>query len=243
MPFVVDTRFVELRLRHTWTIARGSVTRKQVAVVRLAWNGLVGLGEAAPISRYGERVEDVPEAVARLVSALGDDPRPYRAVSAALAAAAPGAFAAKAALDMAVFDLAGKALGAPLHRLLGVDAARMPPTSFSIGIDTPEVVAAKAREAAAYPILKIKLGSADDRAIVTAVRSVTGKPLRVDANEAWQDPAAALAQIEWLAGHGVELVEQPLPAGDLDGARWLRARSPPTCRPWPARITASTSSS
>jgi L-alanine-DL-glutamate epimerase-like enolase superfamily enzyme len=228
MALDVDCRLVDLEMRHRWAISRASLTRKQVAVVRLRWNGLDGWGEAAPISRYGENVTDVPEAVRRLAPALGDDPRAYRTVSAALAAAAPGHFAAKAALDMAVHDLAAKALGVPLGRVLGVDAsaARMPETSFSIGIDTPEVVADKTREAAPYSILKVKVGTPDDRAIIGAVRSVTTKPIRVDANEAWKDPAAALATIEWLAAQGVELVEQPLPAADQDGARWLRARSP-----------------
>jgi L-Ala-D/L-Glu epimerase len=127
---------------------------------------------------------------------------------------------------MAVHDLAARALGVPVHRLLGVDTARMPITSFSIGIDTPEVVAAKVREADDYHVLKVKVGTPDDRAIIGAVRSVTRKPIRVDANEAWKDPAEALAHIEWLAAQGVELVEQPMPAADLEAARWLRARSP-----------------
>jgi L-alanine-DL-glutamate epimerase-like enolase superfamily enzyme len=226
MGLLADVRLVPLRLRHRWAISRAALSEKQVAVVRLHWNGLDGWGEAAPISRYGERVEDVPAAVERLAPALGDDPRAYREVARALAGALPGLHAAKAALDMAVHDLAARAAGVPVYRLLGVDPARMPLTSFSIGIDTPEVVASKAREAEAYRVLKVKVGTPDDRALIGAVRSVTDKPLRVDANEAWTDPAQALAHIKWLAAQGVELVEQPMPADDLEAGRWLRARSP-----------------
>jgi L-alanine-DL-glutamate epimerase-like enolase superfamily enzyme len=222
----VEVELVPLSLRQVWTIARGTVTHKRVAIVRVHWNGATGLGEAAPISRYGENVDDVPAQVAVLAPALGDDPRPFRQVSARLAQALPGAFAAKAALDTAIHDLAAQALGVPLHRLVGADPQTMPPTSFSIGIDTPAIVADKVRAAAPYSILKIKLGGADDRALIEAVRSVTDKPVRVDVNEAWRDPAGALAEIEWLAQAGVELVEQPLPAADHDGARWLKARSP-----------------
>jgi L-Ala-D/L-Glu epimerase len=227
MALVAEVYLQKLTLRHRWAISRAAVSEKQVAIVHLRWNGLDGWGEAAPISRYAEAVEDVPAAVAKLAEvALGDDPRAYREIARRMAAAAPGLYAAKAALDMAVHDLAARALGVPVHRLLGIDVARMPATSFSIGIDTPEVIAAKVREAAPYSLLKVKVGSPDDRAIIAAVRSVTDKPVRVDANEAWTDPALALANIEWLAGQGVELVEQPMPAADLDAARWLKERSP-----------------
>jgi L-Ala-D/L-Glu epimerase len=144
---------------------------------------------------------------------------------AAARAAVPGQSSAEAAVDMALFDLAGQRLGVPVYELLGLDPSHTPQTSFTIGLDTPEVVVRKVREAAAYPILKVKMGSDDDREVLQAVRDNTSATLRVDANEGWT-PAGALERLEWLHGLGVEFVEQPLPAGMLEETRELRRRSP-----------------
>ncbi|WP_224362807.1 dipeptide epimerase [Hyalangium versicolor] len=225
MPPSLTSRVVELPLRHAWTIARGTSTSKRNVIVELRSGEHVGLGEAAPNVRYQESAETVLEALRTLESALSGDLRWYRDASEAVQEALPGNGAAKAALDIAVHDLAGKALGAPLHRLFGIDPARMPITSFSIGIDEPETLARKVREAEPYPVLKVKLGADRVREVFGAVRAVTPKVIRVDANEAWR-PEEALQHIEWLATQGVELVEQPLPAADVEGAKWLRARSP-----------------
>jgi L-alanine-DL-glutamate epimerase-like enolase superfamily enzyme len=113
----------------------------------------------------------------------------------------------------------------PLFELLGLDPARTPQTSFTIGLDTPEVVVRKVREASAYPILKVKMGAADDRAVLAAVRDTTDRPIRVDANEGWT-PEDALERLTWLAGLGVEFVEQPLPADRIEDTRALRRASP-----------------
>ncbi len=222
----LDVRTLELPLRHAWTISRGTSTSKRNVLVELRAGGHLGRGEAAPNVRYGESAETVTEALRQLAPVLdGGDLRHFRALSERLDAALPGHHAAKAALDIALHDLAGRTLGVPLYRMLGVDPGRMPVTSFSIGIDAPEVLARKVREAEPYPILKVKLGGEAVRETFGAVRAVTQKTIRVDANEAWK-PDEALAHIEWLAQQGVELVEQPLPAADVEGARWLRQRSP-----------------
>lgn len=221
----LDVRTLELPLRHAWTISRGTSTSKRNVIVELRSGSLVGRGEAAPNVRYGESAETVTDALRQLAPVLDGDLRHFRALSERIAAALPGHGAAKAALDIALHDLAGKTLGAPLYRMLGVDPTRMPVTSFSIGIDVPEVLAQKVREADPYPILKVKLGADAVRETFSAVRAHTSKTIRVDANEAWK-PDEALAHIHWLAGQGVELVEQPLPAADVEGARWLRERSP-----------------
>jgi len=155
-------------------------------------------------SREGVRVQAV----------TGD---PERAVAAARAAA-PGEPAAEAAIDMALRDLAGKRLGAPLRELLGLAAGPMPPTSFTIGIETPEIAIERVREAGAYEVLKVKLGSKDDRAMLEAIRSVTDQRIRVDANEGWT-LNGALERLEWLEKMGVEFVEQPLPAEAWDAMR------------------------
>ncbi|ADO68500.1 dipeptide epimerase [Stigmatella aurantiaca] len=226
MPLVLNAHIVELPLRHAWTIARGTSTSKRNVLVELHSGKHTGRGEAAPNVRYGESAETVLEALRVLAPVVtGGDPRHFREVSEALQAAVPGHGAAKAAVDIALHDLAGKMLGVPLYRVWGVDPARMPLTSFSIGIDEPETLARKVREAEPYPVLKVKLGAGRVREVFGAVRSATSKVIRVDANEAWR-PDEALEHIEWLATQGVELVEQPLPAADVEGARWLKARSP-----------------
>ena len=225
MPAQLTSRVVELPLRHAWTISRGTSTSKRNVLVELRSGEHVGLGEAAPNVRYQESAETVLEALRTLTPVLERDVRWFRDVSEAVQEALPGNGAAKAAVDIALHDWAGKALGAPLYRMIGVDPARMPVTSFSIGIDEPETLARKVREAEAYPVLKVKLGAERVREVFGAVRAATSKVVRVDANEAWK-PEEALQHIEWLATQGVELVEQPLPAADTEGARWLRARSP-----------------
>ncbi|QRN95375.1 dipeptide epimerase [Archangium violaceum] len=226
MPLPLTVRTIELPLRHAWTISRGTSTSKRNVLVELREGDLVGRGEAAPNVRYGESAETVTEALQKLAPVLeGADLRHFRVLSERIEEALPGNHAAKAALDIALYDLAGKRLGAPLYRMLGLDAARMPLTSFSIGIDDPETLVRKVREAEPYPVLKVKLGAQSVRETFGAVRAATPKTVRVDANEAWA-PEEALKHIEWLAGQGVELVEQPLPAADTEGAKWLRQRSP-----------------
>jgi L-alanine-DL-glutamate epimerase-like enolase superfamily enzyme len=215
-------RSVELNLRHVFRIARGGSASRSNVIVEAESGGHVGLGEAAPIKRYAQSAETAARAVEAMAERIGD-PRAYAV--AASKAAVPGEAAAEAALDMALHDLAGKRLGAPLFELLGLDPRRTPQTSFTIGLDTPEVVVRKVREASAYPILKVKMGSDDDREVLTAVRDTTDRPIRVDANEGWT-PAEALARLEWLAKMGVELVEQPLPAAMIAETRELRRRSP-----------------
>jgi L-alanine-DL-glutamate epimerase-like enolase superfamily enzyme len=126
---------------------------------------------------------------------------------------------------MALHDLAGQRMGVPLYEVLGLDPRAAPETSFTIGLAEPDLIVQKVREAAAYPILKVKMGSDDDREVLTAVRDTTMSRIRVDANEGWT-PEGALDRLEWLARLGVELVEQPLPADRIDETRELRRRSP-----------------
>ncbi len=123
-----------------------------------------------------------------------------------------------------MLDWVGQALNVPLYRYFGLNPANTPITTFSIGIDTPEITRQKVREAEAYPVLKIKVGLKSDEETVAAVRSVTNKPLRVDANEGWRDKETALRKIRWLESQGVEMVEQPMPAAMIEETRWLRSR-------------------
>jgi L-alanine-DL-glutamate epimerase-like enolase superfamily enzyme len=152
------------------------------------------------------------------------DPRAYERVMAEVFSRVPGCFAAKAALDIALMDWVGKRTNQPLHRLFGLDPAEAPLSTFSIGIDTPEMTKLKVKEAEAYPILKIKVGLDQDEATVAAVRSVTKKPLRPDANEGWKTKEEAVRKINWLESQGAVLIEQPLPAHMLEEMAWVRKR-------------------
>jgi L-alanine-DL-glutamate epimerase-like enolase superfamily enzyme len=129
-----------------------------------------------------------------------------------------------AAIDIAVMDWLGKKLNVPLYRYFGLDPAQAPITTFSIGIDTPEITRQKTLEAADYPVLKVKVGLKTDEATIEAIRSVTKKPLRVDANEGWTDKEEAIRKINWLETQGVEFVEQPMPAHMFEEIKYVRSK-------------------
>jgi len=230
-------RHFDLRLTHRWRISSsllpgnddGKDIYKVVFVELTDKNGTVGIGEAAPSSRYSENVEGAA-GFCELVN-------PYQLSFTELEGSmryvegiAPRNFAAKAALNVALLDGAGRLAGKPIHELLGLSFTENKHlTSFTIGIDRPEVIKEKVLAAEQYPVLKLKVGSPDDRQNLAALREVAPrKTVRVDANEAWRTKEEALANIEWLASDGhVEFVEQPMPAGTrLEDLVWLRERSP-----------------
>jgi L-alanine-DL-glutamate epimerase-like enolase superfamily enzyme len=182
-----------------------------------------GWGEAAPSRYYGETADTVLSVLERLAPALPEDPCDLEVAEARFAALVPKNGAARAALSAALHDLVGKRLGQPLWRLWGLDAARAPSSSFTIGLDTAEQMRVKVAEAAPYPILKIKLGTDRDEAILRAVRDATDKPLRVDANAGWTRERA-LQMLPVLKEYGVEFLEQPLPPDDLEGIAAVRRR-------------------
>lgn len=219
-----------LALRHAFGIASNTRTSTPAMLVEVERDGLVGYGEASMPPYLGETQETAAAFFARAepLFARIDDPCVLEDIIPALDALAPGNSAAKAALDIALHDWVGKKLGAPWFRLWGLDPAKTPVTSFTIGIDTPEVVREKTREAAAYKILKIKLGrdAATDRQLVTTIREVTDVPLTIDANQGWANRDDALRRIEWLAPQNVLFIEQPMPKAALDDTTWLRERSP-----------------
>jgi L-alanine-DL-glutamate epimerase-like enolase superfamily enzyme len=221
----LSTEIVRLRLRHTWTTTMSSSEYRDTLFVRLRRDGTTGIGEGAPIVRYQESAQDGQKALESLRHNLEEaDPWARTRLLDELGRRMPGQFAAKAAVDIALHDWAGQKLGTPVYRLFGLDRADAPVTTFSIGIDKPEVTREKVREAAPFPVLKIKVGLDTDEPTMEAVRSVTKKPLRVDANEGWKDKELALRRIKWLEGQNVELIEQPMPADMLDEQRWLRSR-------------------
>jgi L-alanine-DL-glutamate epimerase-like enolase superfamily enzyme len=224
-PSKVESKIVRLKLRHTWTTVMSSSDYRDTVHVRYTHDGITGVGEGAPIVRYHENAESAERAIESVRSMLGAaDPYQFAKVMAEVFHRIDGQYAAKAAIDIALIDWFGKKLGIPLFTYFGLDRADAPLTTFSIGIDNPEVTRQKVREAAAYPILKIKVGLDTDEATIAAVRSVTKKPLRVDANEGWKDKEEAVRKINWLESQGVEFVEQPLPAAMIEETRWVRSR-------------------
>lgn len=226
-----------LRLARRWTIASrtgpggGPGTDEfPVTLVRLRdADGIEGFGESAPSTRYGENVDSVEQFLGRVdPSRLSFTDLP--ASRAYLDSLSPGDAAAKCALDIALLDGAGRRALRPVHALLGLSFTEgRHVTSFSIGLDTPEVIQQKVLEAAQYPVLKLKLGGFSDRENLAALRAAAPvKPVRVDANEAWKTKEEALKALEWLAADGhVEFVEQPMPArAAVADQAWLKERSP-----------------
>jgi L-alanine-DL-glutamate epimerase-like enolase superfamily enzyme len=203
-----------------------SSTYRDVLFVHYTRDGVTGVGEGAPIVRYHEDAVGEKQVVDGLAELLASaDPMKFDKLNAEILRRVEGHWAAKAAIDIAVLDWVGKRLNVPIHRLFGLDPADTPLTTFSIGIDTPEITRQKTREAEAYPLLKVKVGLDTDEPTIEAVRSVTKKTLRVDANEGWKDKEIALEKIRWLETQGVEFIEQPLPATMHEETRWLRERA------------------
>jgi L-alanine-DL-glutamate epimerase-like enolase superfamily enzyme len=209
-----------LELRHTFRIARSADEFRESVIVRLEDGGIEGFGEAAPSPRYGQSADSAERAIASLDAALLEPAGHLEDAIGRASARLAGERAALAAVDIALHDLLGKRFGVPLYSLLGLDPGKTPVTSYTIGIDRPEIVAEKIREAEAFPVLKIKLGLENDREIMETVRAHTDRAVRVDANEGWSRDEA-LEKMRWLEGLNVELVEQPLPAADLEGIRRL----------------------
>lgn len=208
---------ITLNLKITFRIAHGASDQRHNVIVRLE----DGIGEAAPVAYHGETQQGVMDYLSGIDLSGLQNPTGLDDV---LDVLPPGSPAARAAIDMALHDLWGKQLGQPLYRLFGLNPQRAPQTSFTIAMDEPEVMAQRARESG-LPIIKIKLGSPDDEAIVRAIRSATDAKLRADANAAWTREQAA-AIIPRLAQYDLEFIEQPLPKGDLEGLRWLRSQKP-----------------
>lgn len=224
-------RVVELQLAHRWQIARtAGTTTSQVIVVELRNGaGVLGLGESAPIKRYDEDVETVAAFLNKVdaVKLSFDD---VAASMRYLETVAAGNMAAKCAVNIALLDGAGRSAGKPIYDLLGLGfREQQHRTSFTIGIDTPEVIRQKVLAAERFPILKIKVGVPGDQANMKALRDAAPtKTVRADANEGWKTKEQALDMLTWLAqDKHVEYVEQPMPAATpVADWVWLKARSP-----------------
>jgi L-Ala-D/L-Glu epimerase len=221
----IETKITKLELKHKWTTTMSSSQFRETLQLRYTRDGVTGVGEGAPIVRYHEDARGAQATIDSLRGYLvSANPWQFAKMMAEVFGRMDGQWAAKAAIDIALMDWVGKKLGVPLYRYFGLDPADAPVTTFSIGIDTPEITRQKVREAEAYPVLKIKVGLSTDEATIEAVRSVTKKPIRVDANEGWKDREEVVRKINWLETQGVEFVEQPMPASMGEDIRWVRSR-------------------
>jgi len=213
----IQAEILTLKTKYPFKIARGNQDSYRTVLVRVIdHDGLEGLGEATPQKFYGETCETVLAALETYATAMPETAFDLEEAERALERAMIGNNSVRAALSTALHDLVGKRLGVPLWKLWGLDAAKAPMSTFTIGIDTAEMIKKKVLEAEQYPILKIKLGLDNDLEILRAIREVTDRELRVDANCGWTRKQA-IGMLPVLEEFGVTVLEQPLPATDLEG--------------------------
>jgi len=216
----------ELLLKHTFTIAKFSRTSTPVMLIQLEHDGKIGYGEASMVPYMGESFETASAFLSKVDPKEFKYPFDFEAIIAYLDSIAPGNPAIKAGIDIALHDLDGKLRQKPCWEILGSDPSKMPLTSFTIGIDTPEVMIQKVEENPDCHIIKVKLGRDSDKELIKTIRSVTDLPLFVDANQGWTDLQQSLDMTHWLHEQGVLLIEQPMLKTDPDSNAWLTERSP-----------------
>lgn len=215
-----------LELKHVFTVASFSRKTSPVILVQLEMDGVVGLGEASMPPYLGESQETVISFIEKVDLSGFSSPFQTEDIISYIDSIDQNNTAAKAAIDIALHDLMGKMLDMPLYKLWGYNPQNIPPTSFTIGIDTEEVIIHKVKEAASFKILKVKLGLQTDKMIVETIRKVTDKPLCADVNQGWKDPKEALEMAHYLSEKGVEFLEQPMPKDQIDDLAWLTQNSP-----------------
>jgi L-Ala-D/L-Glu epimerase len=217
----------ELKLAHVFTVATYSRTTTPDVQLQIEYDGFTGYGEASMPPYLGHTVESVCAFLEKVDLSQFADPFCIEDIMAYVDSLSEGDAPAKAAIDIALHDLVGKLLGQPLFRIWGYDPAKAGNTTFTIGIDTPEVVREKTLECAdKFNILKVKVGLENDKEMIETIRSVTSLPIAVDANQGWKDKYKALDEILWLKEQGIVMVEQPMPKEQLDDIAWVSERSP-----------------
>lgn len=216
----------DLQLKHVFTLANSSRTTTPVMLTKIEFDGFTGYGEASMPPYLGESQKTAANFLSAINLGQFSDPFRMEEILEYVDEAAPGNTAAKASVDIALHDLVGKIMKQPWYKIWGYSPENTPYTSFTIGIDEPDVVKEKVKEAAPYNILKVKLGSDNDKEMIETIRSVTNKPLCVDVNQGWSDKKMALDMVEWLKERGIEFVEQPLPKENRDDIAWLSENAP-----------------
>jgi len=215
-----------LQLKHAFTLSTSSRTTTPVMLTEIEYDGITGYGEASMPPYLGESHESVAKFLSLLNLSQFSDPFLLVDILQYVDSLMPGNYAAKASVDIAIHDLIGKLVGEPFYRLFGLNPSRAPLTSFTIGLDTPEIIRQKVAEAEPYKVLKVKLGRDNDREMVEVIRSLTDKPLCVDVNQGWKDRSYALDMAGWLKEKGTIFLEQPMPKEMKDDIAWLTRKSP-----------------
>jgi L-alanine-DL-glutamate epimerase-like enolase superfamily enzyme len=215
-----------LELKHVFTVSELSRTTTPVVLVEIEYDGVVGYGEASMPPYLGESQESVMAFLKRVDLSRYSNPFDLESILTDIDALAFHNTAAKAAVDIALHDLVGKLIGQPWFNIWGYNKSKAPNTTFTIGIDTAEVVRQKTKEAVGFKILKVKLGKNNDKEMIESVRAITDVPLTADPNQGWKDKFYALDMIHWLKEKGVVYVEQPMAKERYDDHAWLTERSP-----------------
>lgn len=217
----------ELKLKHVFTVSSFSRSTTPDVQVRIDYDGYTGYGEASMPPYLGQTVESVCSFLKKVDLEQFPDPFCIDDILTYIDSLSDGDSAAKAAVDIALHDLVGKIIGAPWHRMLGLNPEKTPNTTYTIGIDTDEMVKLKTREVAGqFKILKVKLGTPRDREMIRAIREVSDLPIAVDVNQGWKNKKKALDEIFWLKEQGIVMVEQPMPKEMPEANAWLTERSP-----------------
>lgn len=216
-----------LYFKHPFKIAHGTRSSTPIVLVELEHEGFIGYGEASMPPYLGESHETVLTFLKKVAPLLlSADPMKIETIIGSIDGIAPGNTAAKAAVDIALHDLKGKMLATPCWKMFNLNEANTPYTTFTLGIDTTEVMIEKIAEANAFRILKVKLNGEQDKELIETIRNHTDKPIAVDVNQGWKSKEEALRMIEWLSSRNVLLVEQPLDKNKLEDTAWLYERSP-----------------
>jgi len=221
-------RAFEAKLRHPFAVSGYTRTTTPIVLTEIAYGGFTGYGEAAMPPYLGESQASVLAFLQKVNLSQFNNPFELDDILGYVDSIAIYNTAAKASVDIALHDLVGKLIGQPWHAIWGYTASKVPVTTFTIGMASENEVREKTLETAPFKVLKIKLGMDEvtDKMLINTVRSVTDKPIRVDANQGWKDKHYALKMIEWLSDKNVEFIEQPLPKHNLDDMAWLTEQSP-----------------
>lgn len=222
----ISCKQFELELKHPFSISKFTRTSTPLLLIKLDYEGFTGYGEASMVPYMGESQATAAAFLAKVDFNRFKHPFDFAEIHAYLNEIEKGNPAVKAAIDIALNDLNGKILNQPCALIYGADKNKMPITSYTLGIDTPEVLKEKVADAKGFKVLKIKLGRDNDKELIQTIRSVSDLPLYVDANQGWSDRKQAIDMCYWLHDQGVLLIEQPMDKNNLEGNAWLTERSP-----------------
>ncbi len=222
----ISCKEFELELKHPFSISKFTRTSTPLLLLKINYEGHIGYGEASMVPYMGESHASATAFLSKVDWNRFMHPFDFEAIHQYLDSLEIGNPAIKAAIDIALNDLNGKILNQSCAEIYGADSLKMPITSYTIGIDSPEVIKEKVADAKGFKVLKIKLGRDNDKELIQTIRSISDLPLYVDANQGWSDKKKAIEMVYWLHDQGVLLIEQPMDKHNLEGNAWLTQRSP-----------------